>query len=223
MRIVSIAALLLASLPAVVVGQTPDDQLPASFVKNLKPHTSQSGSKADGGVLGGRTSGNTLGIDTVANWSSYFYIAGADSFGGLQFTWPYTMVGHAPFGQGNNSDWQGETTYINAPVVAVNLDLRNADGTPRFVNGQRLYSDATQFVPYVLASPVFSKSTYDSSERPTQFTDAVQRAEFFQKADDEWHTLLRPRVATPKTMVLLRGTYRFALNSDGTCCFYILM
>jgi hypothetical protein len=223
MRLTAIAALFLASLPAVVVGQTPDDQLPASFVKNLKPQTINSSSKADGGVLGGRTSGNTLGIDTVANWSSYFYIPGADNFGGLQFTWPYTMVGHAPFGQGNNSDWQGETTFINAPVVAVNLDLRNFDGSPRFVNGHRLYSDATQYVPYVLASPVFSKSTYDSSERPTQFTDAIQRAEFFHKADDDWHTLLRPRVATAQTMVLIRGTYQFALNSDGSCCLFVLI
>jgi hypothetical protein len=49
------------------------------------------------------------------------------------------------------------------------------------------------------------------------------RAEFFHKADDEWHTLLRPRVATPRTMVLIRGTYRFALNADGTCCAFVLI
>jgi hypothetical protein len=224
MRLVAIAALFVASIPAAVLGQTPSDQLPASFVKNLKPRLVHGNSSADGGgVLGKRSSGNVLGVDTVANWSSYFYIPGANSFGGLQFTWPYTMVGHAPFGQGHDSDWNGQTTYINAPVVAVSLDLRNADGTPRYVNGQRLYSDATQYIPYVLASPVFSPNRYDSSERPTQFTDAIQRAEFFNKADDDWHTLLRPRVVTPRTMVLLRGTYYFALNDDGTCCLYVLI
>lgn len=223
MKLMAVAALLVASMPAAVIGQTPDDQVPADYVKSLSPHTVNSRSEADGGVLGGRTSGNVLGVDTVANWSSYFYIPGADFFGGLQFTWPYTMVGHAPFGQGNDDDWQGETTRIGAPVVPVSLDLRNFDGTPRFVNGQRLYSDATQYVPYVLASPVFAKSSFDSSETPTQITDAIQRAEFFHKADDNWHTLLRPRPATPRTMVLIRGTYRFALNSDGSCCLYVLI
>ena len=131
-------------------------------------------------MLGKHSSGAVLGIDSVTNWSSYFYEPGFDSFGGTQFTWGYTMVGHAPFGKGQDQDWFGETTRIGAPIVPVNLDLRNADGSERFVNGQRLYSDATQFVPFVLASPVFSSATYDSSERPTQFTDAIQRAEFFQ-------------------------------------------
>jgi hypothetical protein len=133
------------------------------------------------------------------------------------------MVGHAPFGQGDEDDWQGETTRIGAPIVPVNLDLRNFDGSPRFVNGQRLYSDATQFVVPVLKSPVFSRTSYSSSESPTQFTDAIMRAEFFHKSDDDWHTLLKPRVATPRTMVLIRGTYRFALNADGTCCAFVLI
>jgi len=90
------------------------------------------------------------------------------------------------------------------------------DGSPRFLNGVRLYSDATRYVNPVLKSPVFANSSYSSSEGPTQFTDAIQRAEFFHQADDDWHTLLKPRVGTPRTMVLIRGTYRFAINSDGT-------
>jgi hypothetical protein len=133
------------------------------------------------------------------------------------------MVGHAPFGQGNGEDWQGETTRIGAPIVPVSIDLRNFDGSPRFMNGHRLFSDATQFVTPVLQSPVFSKTFYSSSEDPTQYTDAVQRAEFFHKADEEWHTLLRPQAETPRTMVLIRGTYRFAVNPDGSCCRYILV
>jgi len=164
-----------------------------------------------------------LGVDSVANWSSYFYAPGFDSFGGTQFTWGYTMVGHAPFGKGEDQDWQGETPRIGAPIVPVSLDLSNADGTPRFVNGQRLFSDATQFVPFVLASPVFSNTTYDSSERPTQFTDAIQRAEFFHTSDDDWHTMLKPGVASARTMVLLKGTHQFALNADGSCCLFVLI
>ena len=221
-------AVVLCALAGTVNGQSPatkaDDQVDASFLKNARPYTTAGGSNADGGgVLGRHSSGAVLGVDSVANWSSYFYEPGFDSFGGTQFTWGYTMVGHAPFGKGQDQDWQGETTRIGAPIVPVNLDLRNADGTPRFVNGQRLYSDATQFVPFVLASPVFSNAKYDSSEKPTQFTDAIQRAEFFHMADDDWHTLLKPRVATPRTMVLLRGTYQFALNADGSCCLFVLI
>jgi hypothetical protein len=200
------------------------DQLPRNFTLSANPHTLRAGSNAaGGGKLGNRSNGSLLGIDSIVNWSSYFYYPGVDGNGNLQFTWDYTMVGHAPFGQGDEPDWDGETTKISSPIVPVNLDLRNFDGTPRFVHGKRLYSDATRYVKPVLSSPVFSDSFYGSSESPTQFTDAVQRAEFFHKADDEWHTLLRPSVQTPRTMVLLRGTYRFVLDSNGTCCEYVLI
>jgi len=228
MRVAFLVALFLSLVPASALGQAQgsmqDDQVPISFVTGVNPHTLRTHNAADGGgVIGNRSNGSLLGIDSVANWSSYFYFPGFDSFGGTQFTWQYTMVGHAPFGEGSEDDWFGERTVIGAPVVAVSLDLRNFDGSPRFVNGQRLYSDATQFVAPVLKSPVFSKTSYSSSEDPTQFTDAVQRAEFFHKSDDDWHTLLRPHVRAARTMVLIRGTYRFALNADGSCCAFVLI
>jgi hypothetical protein len=224
MRVAILTAFLCAAVPASVFAQAPDDQVPISFTLSANPHNLHlSLPSAGGGVLGSRSNSSVLGIDSVANWSSYFYYPGADSNGFTQFTWQYTMVGHAPFGQGNDDDWRGETTWIGAPVVPVNLDLRNFDGSPRFVGGKRLFSDATQYVAPVLSSPVFSKTFYTSSTRPTQFTDAVQRAEFFHKADDDWHTMLRARVAAPRTMVLIRGTYRFALNADGTCCAFVLI
>jgi hypothetical protein len=201
-----------------------DDQLPRSFTLSSNPHTLHAGSNAaGGGKLGNRSNGSVLGIDSIPNWSSYFYYPGVDGNGNLQFTWDYTMVGHAPFGQGNDPDWEGETTKIHAPIVPVNLDLRNTDGSPRFVNGKRLISYATPYVTPVLNSPVFSNSFYSSSDEPTQFTDAVQRAEFFHKSDEQWHTLLKPRTVTPRTMVLIRGTYRFSLNADGSCCAYVLI
>jgi hypothetical protein len=223
MRLTALAALLFVAVPASVYGQAPSDQVPISFVANMNPHTIHTNlAAAGGGVLGGRSNASVLGIDSVVNWSSYFYFPGVDSNGNLQFTWQYTMVGNAPFGQ-RDDDERGETTTIGAPVIPVNLDLRNADGTPRFVGGKRLFSDATQFVTPVLNSPVFSDTFYTSSNRPTQFTDAVQRAEFFHKADDSWHTLLRPRVERVRTLTLLRGTYVFALNTDGSCCAFVLI
>jgi hypothetical protein len=225
MRVAILAALLSVAVPAAVRGQSMEtDQVPISFTLSTNPHTFHSNTAAgSGGVLGGRSNGSVLGIDSLPNWSSYFYYPGVDSNGFPQFTWQYTMVGHAPFGQGNDDDWQGETTRVGAPIVAVSLDLRNFDGSPRFVGGQRLFSDATRFLAPVLSSPIFSKTFYSSSQSPTQFTDAVQRAEFFHKSDDEWHTLLRSRVVTPRTMVLIRGTYRFALNADGSCCAFVLI
>lgn len=234
MRNFVFAVLLCVALPvcAFAQGSMQDDQLPLSFTLSANPHTLQVGSNAaGGGKLGNRSNGSLLGIDSVVNWSSYFYYPGVDSNGNLQFTWDYTMVGNSPFTQGNQgqgnggqgNDPNGESAVIGAPVVPVNLDLRNADGTVRYVAGKRLYSDATQYVKPVLSSPVFSDSFYSSSDEPTQFTDAIQRAEFIQKADDQWHTLLKPRVATPRTMVLLKGTYFFSLNADGTCCAYVLI
>jgi len=223
MRLAVLAALLFSVVPASVYGQAMEpDQVPVSFTLTTKPHTYNAKSIADGGVLGGRSNGSLLGIDSVVNWSSYFYLFGLDLNGFPQFTWQYTMVGRAPFSIGE-SEGGAETTEIRAPVVPVSLDLRNFDGSPRFVGGKRLFSDGTQYVNPVLKSPVFSNTSYGSSASPTQYTDAVQRAEFFNKAASEWHTLLRPRVATPRTMVLIRGTYRFALNADGSCCAFVLI
>jgi hypothetical protein len=219
---VTLSVLLLCLLvPAFAFSQTDNDQLPSTTVLHSSPNVKGSSIGA-GGVLGGRSNGSVLGVDSLINFSSYFY---DPDFNTNQFTWQYTMIGRSPFtsGEGGDDDGRRRTTVIGAPVVPVNIDLRNADGTPRFVNGKRLFSDATQFVQPTLNSPVFSNSSYSSSFVPTQFTDAVQRAEFFQKADADWHTLLRPRVAPARTMVLLKGSYRFALNADGSCCAFILV
>jgi hypothetical protein len=227
MKVTLSVVLLFLLVPAIAVCQTTDDdQLPAGFLNNVKlMHSSGASNAAGGGVIGSRSNGSVLGIDSLTNFSSYFYDPGFDSFGGTQFTWQYTMIGRSPFDsdEGGDDDGRKKTTFIGAPIVPVNVDLRNADGSIRFVNGQRLFSDATQFVKPALNSPVFSNSSYSSSFTPTQFTDAIQRAEFFNKADPNWHTLLRPRVAPARTMVLLRGTYQFLLNNDGSCCQFILV
>ena len=177
---------------------------------------------AGGGHLGHRSTGGLLGIDSIPNWSSYFYFPGVDQFGNPQFSWTYTMAGHSPFSDDRADDESGRTK-IPAPVIPVIVDLRNADGSPRYVGGHRLIYSPADFVEPVLKSPVFDNYSYDSSAHPTQFTDAVQRAEFYDKAPGNWHTRLVPSVKTTRTMVLLQGTYRFALNPDGTCCAYILV
>ncbi len=154
-------------------------------------------------------------IDSVVNFSGQYIADGFDFFNNPNKHWDFNMVGNRPE--------HGGTTTINAPIVPVSLDLRNADGSPRFVNGQRLFYDATQFVQPVLNSPIFQNATYSSSNVPTQFVDAVQKAEFYDKAKPDWHTLLAPSVKPGRTMVLNKGTYLFALNDDGTCCAFVLV
>ena len=194
------------------------DQLPASYLKSATVKHYTGASEAAGGVLGRRSTGGLLGVDSIPNWSSYFYFPGVDSFGGAQFAWTYTMVGKSPYG-----DDDGGTISIPAPVVPVTVDLRNADGTPRFVNGKPLISSPAPFVNPTLASPVFEKTFYDSSNQPTQFADAIMQAEFFHSNENPTHTLLKANLKTGRTLVLNRGSYRFALNPDGTCCSSILV
>ena len=223
MRFAAVATLLALALPisGYAQGTTSNtDQVSLDFVQSANIHILHSNTaNAGGGVLGKRSNGNVLGVDSVVNWSSYFYEPAAD---GSQYTWSYTMVGNSPLSSGDDNNSRGQSTHINAPVIPVNLDLRNYDGSPRFLNGVRLYLDATHLAAPVLSSPVFSNTSYDSSEVPTQFTDAVQKAEFAHKAGDEWHTLLSPHVATARTLVLIRGTYQFATYSDGTLAYVLI-
>jgi hypothetical protein len=74
-----------------------------------------------------------------------------------------------------------------------------------------------------MAGPEFGTANYTSSPVPTQFTDAVQRAEFGNRALPNWHTMLSPSLKTGLTMALIEGTYYFSLNDDGSCCRYVLV
>ncbi len=184
--------------------------------------------------------GFPLGIDTITNFTGHFEAQGVLFDGSAHHTWEYSMVGNPPE--------KGGTTVFNAPIIPVSLDLRDANGNPRFVKQNpdgsvsncanatdpgcvRLFSDVTPFIQPFVNGPVFNGlSTYSSSPVPTQITDAVQRAEFGNHARADWHTLLSANVKAPETMVLnqvvnSRGlpTYQFALNADGSCCFFVLI
>jgi len=189
------------------------DQVSAGYLSNAGD---ESGAVAPRGHRNGQGHANGIpNIDSLINFNDHFKTDGVDQFGNPQHIWYYNMVGTAPQHQG--------TTTFNAPIVPVTLDLRNFDGSPRFVNSQPLISSPATFIQPTLNSPIFQNFTYSSSGVPTQYTDAVQRAEFFDRAKPDWHTLLNPSVKTERTMVLIRGTYRFALNSDGTCCLFVLV
>jgi hypothetical protein len=128
----------------------------------------------------------------------------------------------------------GRTTIINSPLQPVNVELDDVNGNLQFVNGNPLISPATPFVAPTLASPVFSNSSYTSAPAPTQFSDAVQRAQFFNHPmKPDWHTLLNPLPAAPLTVHIRQAStctggntgcnYYFALNPNGTCCQFILI
>jgi hypothetical protein len=203
------------------------DQLSPSYTAGMNGVTAHMGfTDGAGGVLGDVAAGSILGVDTIPTFESYFYDPGFNTNGIHQYTWQYRMVGRAPFKGGkdhNDGSSDDPVTHFRAPVVPVTVDLRNADGSPRFVNGQRLISSPAAYVAPTLASPIFQPTGYTSSFIPTQFTDSILRAEFYGVASQDWHTLLDPSVKPGLTMVLLMGTYRFALNGDGTCCAFILV
>jgi hypothetical protein len=220
------------------------DQITAAFTKNFDLQFT-SINRATTGLNG--TQQATLpgipGIDSVPNFSGVYSTPGFTSSGAPNSTWLFNTLGNTPA--------NGGTTNLDAPIVPVALDFRNADGSPRYVrvvNGRaivcgtpaepgckRLFFDPTPFIQPVLDSPVFSNSNYTSSVAPTQFADAVQRAEY-QGAPDDWHTLLSPSVKTMRTMVIKQDatcgigkgfggscSYLFALNPNGSCCFFVLL
>jgi hypothetical protein len=201
---------------SVALSATESDQLPANYLAGRKHplHINNAGGLHGKGNIP-TPHGFPLGVDTLVNFTDHFEEPGVYFDGTPHHVWEYNMVGTPPN--------QGGTTTFNAPIVPVTLDLRNADGSPRFVNGQPLISHPEAFLQPVLNSPVFSNASYTSSVVPTQITDAIQKAEFGNHASPDWHTLLRPAVKTGRTMVLIRGTYRFALNADGTCCSFVLV
>ncbi len=160
-------------------------------------------------------------IDSLPNFDGHFSAPGFDINGNPNSHWYFNTVGNPPHMHG--------TTTLDAPVIPVSIDLRDENGNPRIINGHPLFSDAAQFVQPTLNSPVFSNATYTSSEVPTQFSDAIQRAEYFSKAKENWHTLLDPSVKAPRVMTLTQSAppanpnYFFALNPDGTCCAFVLV
>jgi hypothetical protein len=168
-----------------------------------------------------------FGIDSIPNFNDHFFADGFDFNGNPNRHWYTNTVGNPP--------QMGRTTLINAPIQPVNIELDDANGNLRFVNGQPLISLATPYVAPVLGSPVFSNFTYTSGADPTQFSDAIQRAQAFSKMKPDWHTLLVPATKAPLTMHIRQSAtcptgphsagcnYVFSLNADGTCCRFILV
>jgi hypothetical protein len=158
---------------------------------------------------------NSGSIDSIKTFSGDFRATGVGPTGVPQHKWLYTIAGGRPEA--------GGTTEFNAPIVPVSLDLLDYDGSVRVVNGHKLHYSVEPFVQPTLNSPIFQAGDYTSSDVPTQFSDSVQRAEFYNIMQSDWHTLLKPVVKEERTMSIPRGAYYFALNGDGSCCAFVLV
>jgi hypothetical protein len=151
----------------------------------------------------------TPGIDSLTNWNGSYHAVGFDPNGNLRKTWFYNMVGNKP--------GRGGTTTINAPVVPVSLDLLNPDGSVF------LHYDPQPFILPALQSPLFQNSTFSSSPAPTQITDAIQRAEFYNTMPPDWHTMLYASLKQERTMKVPSDFYFYSLKSNGKCCRFVLI
>src|SRR5690348_2196459 len=137
-----------------------------SFLKGAQPmfpSVAPQGAAVGKGLLSHRkTSFSTnnsgiQGVDGILNWTEAAPNAPGFSYWDTLGTPPTTMG----------------TTNINAPIVPVFVSLKNADGSQAYL------INPMKDVQPELQSPVFQRARYSSSPIPTQFTDAVQRAEYF--------------------------------------------
>lgn len=168
-----------------------------------------------------------FGIDSIPNFNGQYFVAGFDPNGNPNQHWYTNTVGNPPV--------IGGTTYIGAAIQPVNIELDDVNGNLGFFFGNPLVSLATPFVAPVLNSPIFSNANYSSSDVPTQFNDAVQRAQYYNNMKPNWHTLLVPRVMPPLTLHIRQSAecptgpnfagcnFVYSPNPDGTCCSFILV
>ena len=171
-------------------------------------------------LKGAKFSNGIPGIDGVVNFTGSFNAFGLDAFGNPHSNiWFFSYVGNAP-SKGTTDD-----THIGAPIIPVTIQMLDAKGHQAFDpdTGAKLKFGPQDHIADVLASPVFSNYLFTSSSTRTQYTDAIHRATFFDDIDQGWHTKLVPSVAPGFTMKVPFGAYVYALNSDGSCCLFVLI
>ncbi|HEV2690633.1 MAG TPA: hypothetical protein VGV35_18890 [Bryobacteraceae bacterium] len=176
------------SLSWFVLSMPPDGSDSSTIFTN--PTLGRTGNpNAHGNPHFSNTGGNIFGLMTASTFGGAFAGQAGPSQGKL---FKYTMLGNDPA--------QGGTTNIPTNIDEISWTLLNADATVFKV---------VQFAPFetlTLNSPNFRDSTYTSSSSPTQFADAVQRAEFFPmlQPGQPWHTRLVPSVVNKVNITVPR-------------------
>src|SRR5271165_3895037 len=140
----------------------------------------------------GNAGGSNGGMRTIAHWHG--------SFTYQNTVYPYIMAGHNPR--------QGGTTVIGTQVIPVNVVLdgcTDVNGNPVAFNIDRATLRNT------FNSPEFEFANFSTGY--TQYTDAVQRAEFHKVMQRDWHTLLaNPQVLESVTIEVP--------PEDSTCLYF---
>ncbi len=131
--------------------------------------------------------GGTIdGLDTLATFDGAFAAQAGPSLGNV---FRFTMIGNPPLA--------GGTTLIPSQISEVSLTLLNADGSTL---------TTVPFAPFdqlCLDSPNFAETDYRSGQH-IQYGDAVHRAQFFNRMDEDWHTILRPHVVNRVSITVPR-------------------
>jgi hypothetical protein len=216
--LVGLATLLVAASTQTTFAQQSiqSRKLPASALLKMKPSTLHSDQNLKrNGVTKNSLSFKTAkssgipGIDSIVNWSDQFNYAGFDGNGNAQSVWPYTMVGNPPE--------SGQTTSIRAPIVPVTVELLGPDGSVALTFGPD-----GNVVHNALASPEFEPFIYTNGIG--QFNDQMMRASFADRlrhhhgdGDDGWHTVLRPKLRTARTIQV-----PFLTASGGNAWFFFV-
>jgi hypothetical protein len=116
-----------------------------------------------------------------------------NSFNHQQQAFAFSTVGKTPS--------RGESTVISTQLIPISMFFEgyaDQDGKP-------ISLDVTPLLSRFQNSPDFRAAAYGTGF--TQFSDAVQRAQFFHVMDPDWHTMLnRPRLLTPLTIEVPRGS-----------------
>jgi hypothetical protein len=118
-------------------------------------------------------------LPTFPTWRGSFESAGT--------TFPFVMAGRNPR--------KGDETRLETAFIALNFLF------DEFVdaNGQNVFIDTQPVVRDVITSPNFFATQY--TDGFGQFSDAVQRASFFNVMERDWHSTLEPpRILTPVTI-----------------------
>ncbi|HEU4414580.1 MAG TPA: hypothetical protein VFT65_07325 [Candidatus Angelobacter sp.] len=131
--------------------------------------------------------GGTIdGLDTIATFDGAFAAGAGPSTGKL---FRFSMIGNHPLA--------GDTTVIPAQIDEISLTLLNADGSVLTTVPFAPFEQAT------LESPNFEPLDYRSG-RNIQYGDAIHRAQFFNRMDKDWHTVLVPHVVNKVSITVPR-------------------
>ena len=183
--------------PGTVLVMPPNGVSPFAVANSGNSGQSGSASSNAASTNAQANAGNIAGLMTLPTFAGAFAAQAGPSLGDV---FPFIMIGNDPLA--------GGTTDIPAKITEVSLQLLNADGSIFMTVPFAPFEDATT------DSPNFANSLYESSDRRTEFADAIQRAEFFNTMKPNWHTELQPTIVNRVTI-----TVPFFVNvrlSNGT-------